>query len=107
MKNYLKSLQERCKSGGIEYVDKLEIKNLFNRMKEYWYLYDIDNGTNHCQIFEALFLSKTVLSYNEIAGKFYIGERTLDRYISKYNRFAMNLIEQEKLFKNDVFKNVK
>ena len=95
MKNVLKILQQRCRELYEKDDNVLKITSFFSRLKEYWYLYDIDNCTIHEKVFDALYTSKKKSTYEEIANKFYIGERTLDRYILKYNRLALKLIEKE------------
>jgi hypothetical protein len=91
MRNFLKALQrktfEPCESDSV-----LEIKKLFDRLDEYWLLYDLDNGTSFEKIFEALYMGQNIPDYGEVADLFYIGDRTLDRYVSRYNTLAWKLI---------------
>ena len=73
------------------------IKKLFIKLKEYWYIHDLDYGTIHSEIFETLYIKsgESKSSHEEIAHRFYIGNRTLGRYISKYNTVAKKLIQCE------------
>lgn len=93
MKNFLTILSDRVRDRNEKQNNIKEIQNFFLRVKEYWYLYDIANGTSHSKLFECLYMRNMKISYSKIAEKFYIGERTLDRYIAKYNDFAVKLIK--------------
>ena len=61
------------------------IEILFDELLEYYFIYDIANGTNHAKIFYSLYFEEEKHTYDEIAEKFYIENFTLRRYIKKYN----------------------
>lgn len=82
----------------------MQIDKLFRRLKRYWYLYDIDNGTIHEKIFDVLYIEEMSIDYEEVAARFFIGDRTLDRYISRYNIFAWKLIKSEYSKNNVIYK---
>lgn len=66
---------------------------IFNIMYNYYKIYDLDNNTNHCNIFECLYLSKKYLSDLAIAQKMFISIDTLRKYIVKYNRLTTLLVD--------------
>lgn len=67
---------------------------IFNRLIEYYQIYDLDNNTNHSKIFECLYLFKNYLSDMAIAQRTFISVDTLRKYIMKYNRLASLLLER-------------
>lgn len=106
MKNFLTVLKERCQNEKENQDDIIEIQKFLYRVKEYWRLYDIDNGTLHAKIYEFLYMKREKISHAEIAEKFYISERTLDRYVVKYNEFAIKLANAD-YNEGVLFRNVK
>lgn len=72
---------------------KTQALSIFNIIKSYYSIYDLDNNTNHSMIFECLYLSKKYLSDVAIAQRTFISVDTLRKYIVKYNRLAGLLIE--------------
>lgn len=90
MKNVLKNLKE-CSM--LSEKETILVNNLLADLVTYWYIYDLDRGTNHNDIFKELFLSDSKLALIDLAEKYFIGNRTLDRYILRYNRLAQKIIE--------------
>lgn len=75
-------------------IRKTEAYLIFNIMKEYYEIYDLDNNTNHSKIFEHLYLSKKYLSDLAIAQRTFISIDTLRKYEAKYNRLTGLLIKR-------------
>lgn len=104
MKNFLRELQRRALDPTLSEEYRWEIRNFFDYQKNYWNLYDIDNGTIHEKIFESLYIKERKNSYDQISERFFISERTLDRYVIRYNRFAWAVIERKYPEKSAIFK---
>lgn len=76
-----------------EEIKKRNVSEIFNTIDNYYKIYDLDNNTNHSQIFESLYFSKKYLSNMVIAQKTYISVDALKTYIVKYNRLIALMIE--------------
>lgn len=63
-------------------------------MQRYYKIYDMDCGTNFCDIFTALYLEKTEVTYDEIALRFGVSIPTLSRYIKQFNVLAEKLLNK-------------
>lgn len=61
-------------------------------MQRYYKIYDMDCGTNMCEIFCALYLDKSKPTYNEVALSFGVSIPTLGRYIKQFNALAEKLL---------------
>jgi len=61
------------------------------KLKEYYLIRDLDDGTNYSDIFNVLYVEKEDLTYDEIMYKFYISESNLKRFIKKANSLAKKL----------------
>lgn len=66
---------------------------ILKRMQDYYIMYDLDNNTNHQEIFKVLYLTNKYSSDIAIAQRMFITVETLRNYISKYNRLIGRLIE--------------
>lgn len=91
-KSLLNSLKWQLQVGYESLNIARQIKQLFYIMYRYFIVYDWDNGTIHSKVFNDLYLLSTVKAYNEIAEENNIHERTLNRYITKYNELAKRII---------------
>ncbi len=81
---------------GHETLDFLsQIKELFYLMERYFAIYDLDHGTIHGRIFYALYLMPYSESYADISFNNNIHERTLNRYVIKYNNLAKKIINKK------------
>lgn len=77
------------------YPDNMNVKNLLQELYCYYVIYDIDCGTNHHQIFKALYFKRK--NYEKVIFDTYISRSTLPRYIKRYNELAKKFI----IFKSD------
>lgn len=68
-------------------------------LQDYYFKRDLDDGTNYLGVFNALYVSDKILTYDEIAYKFAMSLNTLKRFVDKANTFA------EKLFKKSIIDN--
>ena len=94
-KNLLEVLRcENMQPGPESQVFVLQIKELFYLMEKYFIIFDLDNGTIHSKIFNDLYLTPHVGSYAEISFKNNVHERTLNRYVIRYNVLAKRLISK-------------
>ncbi len=69
-----------------------QINALFEIIERYLIIADLDNGTIHSKIFRELYLAPKSKSYLDIASDNNIHERTLNRYVTKYNDLAKKII---------------
>ena len=92
MDNILKELKE-VEIKKLNETQIIQLQKLFDELKKYWFIYDMDRETNHLSIFTALYISDNKMSLIDITEKYFIGHRTLDRYVSRYNRLAYKLIK--------------
>ena len=58
----------------------------------YLEIYDIDNGTNHLEIFKEVYLTPKQYTYKEISERNYISKNTLKRYITRYDSLAVKVL---------------
>lgn len=63
-------------------------------MQRYYKIYDMDCGTNYCEIFAALYLEETNATYDEIASRFGVSIPTIGRYIKQFNSLAEKLLNK-------------
>ena len=92
MNNILKELKE-VEKARLNESQIIQLQKLFDELKKYWFIYDMDRETNHLSIFTALYISDNKMSLIDITEKYFIGHRTLDRYVSRCNRLAYKLIK--------------
>ncbi len=92
-KNLLGNLKWQLQYG-YESLDIVrQINQLFYVLHRYLVVYDWDNGTTHSRIFNDLYIISKAKVYIEIAEDNNIHERTLNRYILKYNKLAKRIIQ--------------
>lgn len=104
MKNFLKALRQSTREPFLKEESVSEIEDFFDYLKNYWRLYDIDNGTIHEKIFETLYIKNRKNCYDKISAFFFIGERTLNRYVLRYNLFAWKVIKTKYPKNSEIFK---
>lgn len=63
----------------------------------YYEIYDMDNGTIHSKVFSMLYLSEKYYTYRAICETLGISKNTLIRYIDKYEKLALKVIDKIKL----------
>lgn len=73
---------------------KCKAQLIFNHIKDYYKIFDLENSTNHSKIFEYLYLLKKYLSDTEIAQRTFISVDTVRKYIVRYNRLICLLIDR-------------
>lgn len=64
------------------------IEVIFNYLK----IFDLEQGTNNCKIFFALYIEEKRKPYYKIAMENFVDLKTLDRYRIRYNNLATKLI---------------
>lgn len=90
--NLLENLKWQLQYGYESPAFERQVKELFYIMHRYLTIFDWDNGTNHSMVFYALYLIPRTKTYEKIAEENNIHERTLNRYVSKYNDLAKRII---------------
>lgn len=63
-------------------------------MQRYYKIYDMDYGTNFCEIFAALYLEESKATYYEIASRYGVSIPTIGRYIKQFNSLAEKLLNK-------------
>lgn len=94
-KNVLTVLQEISLNKNENALIINQVEQLFKKLEDYWYVYDIDNNSEHKEIFLILYKNTEKSSYEDIASLFFIGIRTLVRYVKRYNNLAKKLIVKD------------
>ena len=77
-----------------------QVDALFSVMLRYLKILDLDTGTNHEQVFSALYLSEGK-SYEQVALECHVFINTVKRYVKKYNALAEKLLQNKDLFEID------
>ena len=79
--------------------DKLyrQLVTVVEILSHYFKIYDMDNGTIHSKVFSMLYLSEKYYTYRIICDKLSVSKNTLIRYIDKYEKLALKVIEKLKL----------
>ena len=87
--NKRRGVLEEIKEKGTE--DK-KWKIITEVIVRYLEIYDIDNGTNHLEIFKEVYLTPKQYTYKEISERNYISKNTLKRYITRYDNLAVKVL---------------
>jgi len=57
----------------------------------YYKIYDIENGTNHSEIFKTLYITKKYKTFDEVSHRFGVDIKTLYNYREKYRKLVKKL----------------
>ena len=93
--NKRRGILEELLSVKHDYIIKDYMEKLIIRMLAYYDLHDLDHKTNHHAIFKALYKSRKIAAYEDIADEYFISISTLKRYLSRYNRLAKKIIKHD------------
>lgn len=74
-----------------------QMRQIANKIFEYYVIYDLDNKTNHSKVFEMLYLCEKIYTYDQVAEATNLSLPTLNRYIKRYSSLAQLLLEKERL----------
>ena len=73
---------------------------LFRVMLMYLKILDMDTGTNHEQVFSALYLQEGK-TYEQVALECHVFINTVKRYVKKYDELAEKFLKNKDLFEID------
>ena len=88
-------MEELAAKRGDKHVDAL-----FRVMLRYLKILDMDTGTNHEQVFSALYLQEGK-TYEQVALECHVFINTVKRYVKKYDELAEKLLQNKDLFEID------
>ena len=93
--NERKGVLEELLNEKFNYVIRAYTELLISKMLDYYEIYDLDKGTNHCYIFKDLYKTRKKKTYEDISEEYHISDSTLKRYIKRYNRLAVKIIKKD------------
>ncbi len=81
-------------------IEKDSIKNIFSLIRNFYYVLDIHNGCNvNLRIFNYLFSDSEIYTFEQIADRVYVSDKTIRRFKKKTEKILIVLIKNDEKFK--------